>query len=181
MAGKVMKANGYAATGIDGLMQESGVTSGAFYGHFDSKTDLLRALIVSELEHSRSMLASPAVDHAGWLRHLVKRYLRPSHVAHPEAGCVLPALAAEISRADLKTRKVLEAELCKWQQDFSERLGNDERGWAFLCQLVGGVLLARAVSSEKLQHSILSGSRRFLEESIAQLEQTEQTKPCIPN
>ncbi|HSY28818.1 MAG TPA: TetR/AcrR family transcriptional regulator, partial [Burkholderiaceae bacterium] len=40
----LIKEGGYAATGIDSLMQAAGVTSGAFYSHFASKKELFGAL-----------------------------------------------------------------------------------------------------------------------------------------
>lgn len=35
-AAVLMKKNGYAATGVDALMQAAGLTGGALYAHFDS-------------------------------------------------------------------------------------------------------------------------------------------------
>lgn len=171
VAGQVMKESGFSATGIDGLMQDAGVTSGTFYSHFPSKAELLKALIVSELEASTERWEDIAEDTpAAWLRQQARRYLSMGHVAHPEAGCLLPALAAEIGRADDETRKLLESTLGNWQENIAARLGDKERAWAFIAQLVGGVLLARAVADETLQRTILTASRALLEESISSLE-----------
>lgn len=43
--GRKVKVNGFAATGVDALAQAAGMTSGAFYSHFGSKSDWLKALI----------------------------------------------------------------------------------------------------------------------------------------
>lgn len=171
VAGKAIKEHGFSATGIDGLMQDAGVTSGTFYSHFPSKAELLKALIVSELEASNARWEDIAEDNpAAWLRQQVQRYLSMGHVAHPEAGCLLPALASEIGRADEETRKLLESALGQWQEGVATRLGDKQRAWAFIAQLVGGVLLARAVADETLQRTILTGSRALLEDSISSLE-----------
>lgn len=171
VAGKVMKEHGYSATGIDGLMQDAGVTSGTFYSHFPSKAELLKALIVSELEASNARWEDIAEDSpAAWLCQQARRYLSMGHVTHPEAGCLLPALASEISRADEETRTLLASTLSAWQESVAARIGDKERAWAFIAQLVGGVLLARAVADENLQRAILSGSRALLEESVSSLE-----------
>lgn len=170
-AGQVMKEKGFSATGIDGLMQDAGVTSGAFYGHFGSKAELLKALIVNELETSQRLWAKVQdQDNATWLRHQMVRYLSMSHVQHPEAGCIVPTLAAEISRTDTQTRALLETELIKWQQSVAQRLDHDDHAWAFICQLVGAVLVARAVASEPLQRAILAASKDLLETSMPPLE-----------
>ena len=171
VAGRVMKEKGFSATGIDGLMQDAGVTSGAFYSHFPSKAALLKALIVSELEASSAMWdMTDGKDPIEWLRHQVRLYLSMSHVTHPQTGCILPALASEISRADEETRDLLTVELTKWQENIAEKLGDKDRAWAVIGQLVGGILLARAVTDKSLQQKILAASRTLLEDTISQAE-----------
>lgn len=169
-SGAVVKANGFAATGVDTLMQAAGVTSGAFYSHFSSKSELLKALIESELLASREMWAgNPHETAEDWLSFELDRYLSPSHVKHPEAGCILPSLAAEISRADDSVRELYEKELLRGQQVLAHRLQSDELAWSFLCQLVGAILLARAMPEEAMQRRIIEASKHFLEDVIARL------------
>ncbi|WP_334188003.1 TetR/AcrR family transcriptional regulator [Noviherbaspirillum sp.] len=179
-SGAVVKANGFAATGVDALMQAAGVTSGAFYSHFSSKSDLLKALIESELLASREMWAgNPHETAEEWLSFELDRYLSFSHVRHAGAGCILPSLAAEISRADDSVRDLFEKELLKGQQVLATRLRSEELAWAFLCQLVGAILMARAMPSETMQRSIIESSKHFLKERIAQLaEQPEEAAPA---
>ena len=43
-AGRGFRKNGYGGLGVDGLAKEAGVTSGAFYGHFKSKDELVKVL-----------------------------------------------------------------------------------------------------------------------------------------
>ncbi|MCC2679858.1 MAG: acrR, partial [Pseudobdellovibrio sp.] len=37
VASRLFKKNGFTATGIDQIMEEAGLTAGAFYAHFKSK------------------------------------------------------------------------------------------------------------------------------------------------
>jgi TetR/AcrR family transcriptional regulator, transcriptional repressor for nem operon len=167
-SGALVKQSGFAATGVDALMQAAGVTSGAFYSHFSSKSDLLKALIESELQASREMWAhNPHETGEEWLGFELDRYLNMAHVKHPEAGCVLPSLTAEIARADSAVRTLYEKELRKGQESLVQRLGNDDIAWAFLCQLVGAILIARAMPGEGMQRTIIEASKRFLQEAIA--------------
>lgn len=167
-SGSLVKKSGFAATGVDALMQAAGVTSGAFYSHFSSKTDLLKALIESELLASREMWAgNPHETAEEWIGFELDRYLSLAHVKHPEAGCVLPALAAEIARADNTVRKLYEKELLKGQEILAERMGSDDLAWAFICQLVGAILMARAMPSEAMQRTIIEASKRFLKDAVA--------------
>lgn len=167
-SGALVKQGGFAGTGVDALMQAAGVTSGAFYSHFSSKSDLLKALVENELQASREMWAgNPHETAEEWLSFELDRYLNMGHVKHPEAGCVLPSLGAEIARADLSVRELCERELLKGQQVLATRLGSEELAWAFLCQLVGAILLARALPSESTQRMIIESSKRILKDAIA--------------
>lgn len=166
-SGALVKANGFAATGVDSLMQAASVTSGAFYSHFSSKSELLKALVESELQASREMWAgNPHETAEEWVEFELDRYLNMKHVKHPEAGCVLPSLGAEIARADLSVRELCERELLKGQQVLAKCLGSEDLAWAFLCQLVGAIMMARALATESTQRTIIEGSKRLLKEAI---------------
>ena len=169
-SGRQVKKTGFAATGVDALMQAAGVTSGAFYSHFSSKADLLKALIESELQASREMWAGNPHDTAeDWLGFELDRYLNLAHVKHPEAGCVLPGLAAEIARADLSVRELYEAEMLKGHEILARRLGSNDLAWVFICQLVGAIHVARAMPGEAMQRAIIEASKRHLREAVSQL------------
>ena len=47
-AAVVMRKSGYSAVNIDAIMQGAGLTRGAFYAHFKSKSDLFQAVIRHE-------------------------------------------------------------------------------------------------------------------------------------
>ncbi|TFV98637.1 TetR/AcrR family transcriptional regulator [Oxalobacteraceae bacterium OM1] len=168
-SGSLAKQNGFAATGVDALMQAAGVTSGAFYGHFASKSELLEALIESELLASREMWAgNPHETAEDWIAFELDRYLNLAHVKHPEAGCILPSLGAEIARADVSVRKTYARELAKGHAILAKRVGSDELAWAMICQLVGAILIARAMPSPAMQRTILESSKQFLKSNLNQ-------------
>jgi AcrR family transcriptional regulator len=159
----LMKQGGYAATGVDKLMEASGVTSGAFYSHFGSKAELLQALIPYELQLSRDAWQSnPYTEPADWLEFELERYLNMKHVRHPEAGCMLPSLGAEIARADDATRTVFEEEIERGVAMLEQKLGNPDLAWAFICQLVGAILIARALPSNAARLAALESSKHLL-------------------
>ena len=168
-SGALIKRDGYAATGIDRLMEASGMTSGAFYSHFGSKADLLQALIPYELQLSRDAWQSnPHTEPEAWLAFELERYLNIKHVRHPEVGCMLPSLGAEIARADEATRKVFQEEMEKDVAMLEEKLGNADLAWAFICQLVGAILIARAMPSKAARLTVLESSKGALRKLLAQ-------------
>lgn len=164
----LIKEGGYAATGIDSLMQAAGVTSGAFYSHFASKKELFGALIAQELFISREQWAeNPHSGAEDWLNYELDRYLNLRHVRHPDAGCILPTLGAEIARADTSVKEIYEEEMLKGVAILAQRLGSEEQAWAMICQMVGAMLLARAMPTEAGQSAILESSKRFLRDTLS--------------
>ncbi|MES2107056.1 MAG: TetR/AcrR family transcriptional regulator [Pseudomonadota bacterium] len=176
VAGAETKKKGFAAVGVDGLMHAAGVTSGAFYSHFSSKNELFKAVVEAELQDSIQMLVgNPHQDLAAWLHHESNRYLTMSHVRHPEAGCVLPALGAEIARADAGVKDMCEQQMLDAKNMLAKRLGDDTAAWGFIAQCVGSLLLARAMANEETQQEVIQASRQFLQRAIT--KDNDRTPP----
>ncbi|WP_338524566.1 TetR/AcrR family transcriptional regulator [Pseudomonas batumici] len=167
-SGALIKNNGFAATGVDALMAEAGVTSGAFYSNFASKNELLQALVVTELCQSRAIWeTNPHDSPEAWIDFEVDRYLSLPHVKCPSAGCVLPALGAEIGRAAPDVKMLFEREQRKNIAILAEKLGSEALAWAFTAQMVGTVLMARAMPTQEAQLEVLSAGKTFLKAMIA--------------
>lgn len=168
----IAKCQGFGATGVDALMQAVGLSGGAFYGHFGSKAELFAALVQRELAHSAAMLGGGAPDVASHtppdaaqararLARSLRRYLSSAHAQQPEAGCALPALGAEIARAEPALRAGVEQSMRQLQRHWAAALDGDaDTAWALLSQCVGALVLARAVASGRTRHEILAANRR---------------------
>ena len=61
-ARQVFRLNGYAAASIDQIINQSGVSKGAIYHHFDSKDALFNSLVAAEAERIARVL--PSIDPA---------------------------------------------------------------------------------------------------------------------
>ena len=166
----IAKRGGFAATGVDGLMKAIGLSGGAFYSHFPSKNDLFSAIVERELSQSLARLAdsSDGQDARARLRRCLDSYLSLAHVQHPDRGCALPALGAEIARAPLAVREQAQHWLLRLQQAWAGILGDEQQAWALLAQCVGALLLARMLAGEDVQQALLEASRAQVQ---AQLEQ----------
>ncbi len=99
---------GYHATGINQIIEESGVAKASFYSHFPSKDELLLAyaretarLEVAELKKSIAALPTPAERFYGPLRVLIP-WLKSTGFR----GCPFQNLAAELSPTLKDVRKV---------------------------------------------------------------------------
>ena len=164
VSAKLAKENGFAAVSVDDLMAGAGLTGGAFYAHFRSKDALFAELITRELAHSAEMLSPRDGQPQGeWLSRLLDLYLSSAHVSHPGTGCVIAALGSEIARADSKVRAAFEKSMVALQENWTERLGDSDLAWSTICQLVGAVVVARAMNSRSVVDQVVGANRAQIE------------------
>lgn len=168
-SGAIAKQGGFATASVDVLMRAIGLTGGAFYSHFPSKDDLFGAIVERELGNSLARLARAGDDAepARKLRECLQHYLTLAHVRCPDSGCALPALGAEIARADASVREDAEHWMGQLQQGWARILGDEALAWAFLAQCVGALVVARMLVTPAAQEQVLEGSKALL---FAQLE-----------
>jgi TetR/AcrR family transcriptional repressor of nem operon len=116
---------------VDTLMSAAGLTGGAFYVHFGSKEELFVEIIGSALDRSAQMLGPQEGETPlEWVAKAFDNYLTVGHVRHPESGCVLPALGAEIARAEPGVRKLYENAMMAVKDRWAEGIGDPDVTWA---------------------------------------------------
>lgn len=166
-SGAIAKGGGFASTGVDALMKAIGLTGGAFYSHFPSKDDLFTAVVERELSGSLIGQAArePGFDRAR-LKRCLHHYLSLAHVQDPAAGCAIPALGAEIARADVVVRETAEHWLLQLQRAWASILEDGDLAWALLAQCVGALVVARMLASQPAQEAVLQGSRRWVDDCL---------------
>ncbi|MDE2432018.1 MAG: TetR/AcrR family transcriptional regulator [Burkholderiales bacterium] len=158
----LVKQGGFDSTGVDALMAAIGLTSGAFYSHFPSKQALLEAVIAEEIDHSIDLLSVPPDASAVEALRRLNLYLSAAHARHPEKGCVLPALGAELGRASPEVRGIVEKGLKQLHKNLVNRFHSDEQAWAVMAQCVGALVLARAVKTDKTRNEILEANKHHI-------------------
>jgi TetR/AcrR family transcriptional regulator, transcriptional repressor for nem operon len=166
-ASRLFRRDGYGGSGIDGLTKEAGVTNGAFYGHFKSKSEAFRTVVLAGMEQLRLAVADLKASHGKrWLKTFVGFYLGPKRTCDIGESCALPSFSPEMVRADDETRDAYEAELRRLIEEVSTGLGDegrtdrDEKAIALLAMLSGGVTLARAVRDPALSKRIADAVER---------------------
>ncbi|MCP3711137.1 TetR/AcrR family transcriptional regulator [Paraburkholderia sp. CNPSo 3274] len=111
-ASRLFRRDGYGGSGIDGLTREAGVTNGAFYGHFKSKGEAFRTVVLAGLEQLRLAVADLKTSHGKrWLKTFIGLYLGPKRTCDIGESCALPSFSPEMVRADAETREAYETEL----------------------------------------------------------------------
>jgi len=158
--GRHAKRHGFAGSGVDALAAAAGVTTGSLYKHFGGKSDLFAAIVRNELEQAARMFDAIAVEDREALIRLLRGYLSTAHVDHPERGCVLPTLTSEVARADESVRATFESGVDEIHSMLERATGSGDRAWALLAQMVGAVMLARAMSGDEARRRLLTSVQR---------------------
>lgn len=171
-AGALAKQNGFGTTGVEALMKAAGFTTGAFYSHFGSREELLKGIVESELTRANQQFEGKSLED---IRRALSVYLSRDHVEHPETGCPLPSLSAEVARADVEIRRSYEHLLLEMRDDIAAKLGNADAAWAAISQAVGAVMIARALASDGARDEVLAAARR----EIDQLVETSVAKTSV--
>ncbi len=169
--GALARQSGFAATGLDALAAAANLTSGAFYAQFRSKAELLNAIVTNDMT---VLLNTFAGNSPAKMRRAMTRYLSLLHAENPAQGCPIPALGAEIARADTATRENFETHILKLQASFTELLGNDQQAWVMLSQAIGAQVIARAMASTEARTRLLDA---VLQDALAQMPAAEPTQP----
>ena len=165
-AGRGFRRAGYGGAGVDSLAKEAGVTSGAFYAHFESKAAAFKETITAGLkdlkdgvEQSRERFG----DH--WRTEFIDFYLGDRRTCELADSCALQSLSSEMARADADARAAYEVELRSIIASVADGLDGKpkvrrEEATALLALLVGGVTLARAVHDEEFSNEIAAAVRK---------------------
>ncbi|WP_447890958.1 TetR/AcrR family transcriptional regulator [Pseudomonas hormoni] len=159
------KKSGFSTVGVDALMKAIGLSGGAFYSHFSSKDELFASIVEKELGQSLERLG--ADQDRDRLERCLKHYLSMSHVEHPESGCALPALGAEIARSNVMIRQQAEKWICRLQESWAQILESDSLAWAILSQCIGALVVARMLATPEIQRTVLKSSYDEIGRQIA--------------
>ena len=162
-AGRGFRSGGFGGTGVDALAKGAGLTSGAFYAHFDSKAEAFKLVVSDGLATLRNGIASFQERYGhGWRDPFVDFYLGERMEVGISEACGLPSFSPDVARADDATRAVYEAELTKLVEVLVAGFRGahaSERAWSFLSVLSGAAAMARAVKDDRIKREILDAAR----------------------
>jgi TetR/AcrR family transcriptional repressor of nem operon len=168
-AARLFREKGYDGIGVADLMKSAGLTHGGFYGHFESKEDLLAEAaahaLTKSVERWNGYLAAGR-DTA--LEKIYGGYLNEQHRDHPELGCAVTALGPDVARLGPKARHAM-TEGARSQMAILEQLmpGADadeqrKQALANYAAMIGAIVLSRAVDDEALSLEVLDAVRHTL-------------------
>jgi TetR/AcrR family transcriptional repressor of nem operon len=161
VAARRFRKDGIAASGLAGIMSEAGLTNGAFYNHFSSKSEMVEKCI--ELATDEQWQQFEKEIASGRLLDLIRAYLSEEHRDHPDSGCPSAALLPEISRQEPAARHVYAESVKRLLHAVEKQLPDMPKGpkareiaIGIMGLLIGILQMARAVDNPYLSKDILA-------------------------
>lgn len=175
-ASAAFREHGVAATGVDEVMRQAGLTHGGFYAHFRNKSELVAEACATGFDMGKANLARIAAlptrrDRA---RALVLSYLSPHHRDNLAGGCLVASLGMDAVRATGRARQGYATALQQHRRRIASalrlsdnELENERLTTALLSQLVGALILARSLADTPESESVLAQVRQTALEHFA--------------
>lgn len=153
-AAKLFTHKGYKRISIDDVMQDAGLTRGAFYSHFKSKSDLY-----AQAMSFAAQLSSEPFSKVFDVQHIADQYLSEGHVLGEERHCPLAFLVSDITQQEQAIRdtytRIFNGLAEKMQQSGLTR----EAALRQCVLMIGGVAISRALNDQALIKELLTSCK----------------------
>jgi TetR/AcrR family transcriptional regulator, transcriptional repressor for nem operon len=159
-ASRLMREKGVEGVSVSDVMKASGLTHGGFYAHFDSKDSLAAAAVKEGFREKLDYLNGPDPDA---LEGYVESFLSEGHVQNLGSGCPIIGFAPDAVKAGEDYQSAVSDGIIQLIDALTKRLGEGDaardHATRLLAMMIGGVLMARAVRSDKMQSTMINAIR----------------------
>jgi TetR/AcrR family transcriptional repressor of nem operon len=161
------RERGVDGIGVAELMKEADLTHGGFYGHFDSREQLVAEAVECALRDGGAAVAAIASTKrppAAVLGLLVDAYLSLAHRDGLATSCAVTSMANDVARSSARARAAYTKQVGIYLELLAKLIATDKRksrrakAITALATLVGAVSMARAVNDEKLSRELLKSA-----------------------
>lgn len=156
-AGRRFKREGVDVAGISALMSDASLTNGAFYAHFESKADLVCAVISDQLQRQRDAYGGTPFTRERF-EQFARAYLSPEHRADHEGGCPSAAMLEDVVHSDARTRHHYTEGMLAMIDDVAAFLPSEDarvRAAGLFASMIGTLQLSRAIDDPDLSNALL--------------------------
>jgi TetR/AcrR family transcriptional repressor of nem operon len=160
-AARLFREKGFDAVSVAEVMKAAGMTHGGFYGHFQSKDDLV-AQAIAHAVGSQSVIDDLGV----W----IDTYLSELHREHPDLGCPMAALAgfmrqqAPEARASMAQVLALQINTLTDVMPGADPAKRRRAAIGSWSAMVGALILSRSIDDPALSGELLSETREWIGE-----------------
>lgn len=164
-AARLFPRFGYDEISIDQLMQDAGLTRGAFYAHFGNKAEVYAEAIVYTALNNVFVLGREDDD---WLGKSIDSYLSREHIDDRDFPCPLAFLVTDVNRCDDAIRDTY----TRVYKNLNRLLGKEAKikekdtVLAATAMMIGGVAVARALSDQRTADRLLQVCRKTVKEMM---------------
>ena len=173
IAASRIRGDGVESLAVADLMKEAGLTHGGFYRHFGSREQLVAEAAQRALtQGSEWTIASGEIGGRAGYTHHIDGDLSTWHRDHPESGCGVAGIAADVARTDGPARASYTRQVQQCLDVIAALTGDPDPEAAHrdavltLSALVGAISIARAVDDPELSRQILDDATAALKARI---------------
>jgi len=165
-ASRLFREKGFEAVSVAEVMKAAGLTHGGFYGHFESKDDLIAQAIAH--------IFTAQEDGSGDMGAYLNAYLSSQHRDSVGEGCPTAALVADIRRqtpaARLAMTEGFRSQIDRIAMAIADpgEAASRRQAVGAWAAMVGAVVLARAIDDPALSDEILDETRAWVEGALGE-------------
>lgn len=168
---RLFSNKGYDGVTIDQLMTDAGLTRGAFYAHFGSKSELYaEAVLAAAMQSPIASGACPGEEGRDWVRRTASLYLSREHLEQEDFPCPLAFLATDVANREPAVRNTYTRVYAEFVRVLQSHLPTEasttkgsELSWAMAALMIGGVAVCRALNDETTIDRVLVACRQAVE------------------
>ena len=156
---------GFDSVTVNDVMENCALTRGAFYAHFNSKSELYREALKYSATNSELAKKKPeGASSREWLGQLLDGYLSVEHV-RGEKPCPLAFLATDIVSRDKSTKKAYAETYKNMNNIFLDYAGADapcdeDDIISLTSMIIGAVAISRTIDDKSQIEDILRSCRK---------------------
>jgi len=162
---KLFSAKGFEGVTVNELMEDCGLTRGAFYAHFPSKVALYGESIRFAASVSRLTEIKPEkITYKAWLTKLLDGYLSIEHV-NGTSPCPLAFLATDVTTQDAEAKLAyartyagMNKAIMAYANSYTDC--DEDEILSLTAMIIGAVAIARTIEDKKTVKKLLVSCRQ---------------------
>lgn len=164
-ASRLFAAKGFDQVSIDDLMQDAGLTRGAFYAHFKNKQAVYAKAIISGAKKSRLMEKKPHnLDDHEWLKELLFGYISEQHIEQELSPCPLAFLVTDIANREEDVKATYTHMYKRLNKSVQLQLNNhseqqEQDILATTAMMIGAVAIGRVLTDQQTTKKLIQSCR----------------------